>query len=216
MTFYTRKDWGARPAGPWPGSRGKTDIGTVHWSGTKITEGGTLPGSLEAQPKKPGRKWYRLWRDPNTPAAQRRKLSKMIRRYNTALREWKHSQEQEMPAYVLEAEKAVMRQFQNYHMDGHGWSDIGYHRVIFASGNVYEGRNFAATGAHAINANHTTGYCFVMGPGDEPTPAMIRTFHEMRHVDGVTRYKGHNQWPGNATACPGPRLTEVLKLPVNL
>lgn len=220
MKIYARHEWGARAPRSSPGTRTVNNEGVVHWSGSKITDGGLAAGLSEPRlpkPKKPGRKWYQLWRDPTSPKAQRRKISRVIRKYNAEMRYW-NAKTIGVTGYfdpkLIEQEKRIVRSFQNYHMDGHGWSDIGYHYVIFASGNVYEGRNINSWGAHALNANHTTGFCFVMGPGDTPSQEMLHAFHALRRMHGITRYRGHRQVPGNATWCPGPELERLLKLPV--
>uniref|UniRef100_A0A0K8U1N8 Peptidoglycan-recognition protein LB n=1 Tax=Bactrocera latifrons TaxID=174628 RepID=A0A0K8U1N8_BACLA len=49
--------------------------------------------------------------------------------------------------------KAAMRSMQNYHMDTHGWPDIGYSFAVGGDGNVYEGRGYEVVGAHAPNYN---------------------------------------------------------------
>jgi hypothetical protein len=204
---YTRAEWGARvPARPY-GNRPDNHRLIVHWSASRITPAGASAGDHEKRtpPKKPGAKWYRLWRNPNTPAAQRRKLSKAITKYNRALRAF-NLYERAMAAVdpkVVELEKAVMRQFQSFHMNGHGWSDLGYHEVIFASGNVYLGRPPSAYGAHCLNANDRLGFCFVMTEGDEPTPAMLRSYEDRIEYHGIRDAYGHRQILGNSTACPG-------------
>jgi hypothetical protein len=212
---YTRSEWGARvPARPY-GSRPANHRLVVHWSASKITPAGASAGSQERRPpKKLGAKWYRLWRNPNTPAAQRRKLSKAITKYNRSLRAFT-LYERAMASVdpkIVELEKAVMRQFQAYHMDGHGWSDLGYHEVIFASGNVYLGRPPTAWGAHCLNANERLGFCFVMTEGDVPTGAMLESYEDRVEFHGIRDAIGHRQVPGNSTACPG-RLIRDLGLP---
>lgn len=221
MYIYPRSSWDARPARNWPGTRMADDQAVVHWSGSKITPAGERAGEAEAlppKPRKPGLKWYRLWRDPNSPKAQRRNISRVIRKYNRDMREWKAATRDYLdvstPEFILEQEREVLRGFQRYHMDAHGWSDIGYHFAIFASGNVYACRNYGAYGAHAYNANHTTGIVFVMGPRDKATPEMLASFRALCQDKGIRRFRGHNQVPGNATACPGPDLTAKLHLPV--
>lgn len=221
MYIYPRRSWGARPARSWPGTRITDDQAVVHWSGSKITPGGKQAGDAEALPPKPGKpglKWYRLWRNPDSPKAQRRKISRVIRKYNRDLREWKAATRDmdtsPTPKHILEQEREILRGFQRYHMDAHGWSDIGYHFAIFASGNVYACRNYSAYGAHALGANHSTGIVFVMGPGDEATSEMLSSFYRLIQDKGIRRFRGHNQVPGNATACPGPDLTAKLRLPV--
>lgn len=209
MTLIPRDQWGAAPprgrftpADP----RGR---GTIHYSASPITP--AAAASTMARPEKPGPKWYRLWRSKATPVTQRRNISRAIRRYNEALRTWKAGQA--VPPALAAAERAVMRSIQAFHQGpARGWLDIGYHRVIFATGNVYEGRPLGVFGAHAVGANDTVGYCFVMGPGDQPTHQMLNAFNLQRHADEVTSIAGHRQRPGNSTSCPGDPLTRALGL----
>lgn len=57
---------------------------------------------------------------------------------------------------------AIVRSYQNYHLDGHGWSDIGYHFLVGEDGNVYEGRGWDAVGAHAPGYNgQGIGICMI-------------------------------------------------------
>lgn len=49
--------------------------------------------------------------------------------------------------------KASMRSMQNFHMNSHGWPDIGYSFAVGGDGNVYEGRGYEVVGAHAPNYN---------------------------------------------------------------
>ncbi len=212
MPVYTRSQWGARAPVREYGSRPDNHRLIVHWSGSKITPAGAAAGNDERQPpERPGRKWYRLWRNPNTPKAQRRRLSRAIRRYNRELRAFHLYQaaNEEIDPKVIDLEKRIMRQFQDYHMDGHGWSDLGYHEVIFASGNVYLGRPPGAWGAHCLNANDRLGFCLVMTEGDVPTPRMLAAFEDRVEEHGVIDGYGHRQIPGNATACPGRLVTDI-------
>ncbi|KAK3609446.1 hypothetical protein CHS0354_020381 [Potamilus streckersoni] len=48
---------------------------------------------------------------------------------------------------------AKVRSYQNYHMDGHHWSDIGYSFIVGEDGHVYEGRGWDEIGAHTYNYN---------------------------------------------------------------
>jgi N-acetylmuramoyl-L-alanine amidase len=57
---------------------------------------------------------------------------------------------------------AIVRSYQNYHMDFNGWDDIGYNFVVGEDGSVYEGRGWDAVGAHAIPYNSKSiGICFI-------------------------------------------------------
>ncbi|KAH9518935.1 Peptidoglycan-recognition protein SC2 [Bulinus truncatus] len=48
---------------------------------------------------------------------------------------------------------AQVRLTQNYHMDGRGYSDIGYSFMIGGNGEVFEGRGWDHLGAHTLNYN---------------------------------------------------------------
>ena len=43
---------------------------------------------------------------------------------------------------------AIVRGYQNHHMNIKGWLDIGYNFVVGEDGNVYEGRGWDNVGAH--------------------------------------------------------------------
>ena len=52
---------------------------------------------------------------------------------------------------------------------GRGWSDIGYHYVIYRDGTVHEGRNVDIAGAHCTNHNaHSIGVVYVGGVENKP------------------------------------------------
>lgn len=47
---------------------------------------------------------------------------------------------------------------------GRGWSDIGYHYVIYRDGTVHNGRDVDLIGAHCTNHNaHSIGVCYIGG-----------------------------------------------------
>jgi hypothetical protein len=57
---------------------------------------------------------------------------------------------------------AIVRSYQNYHIDCNGWNDIGYNFLIGEDGNVYEGRGWEAVGAHAPTYNtRSIGICII-------------------------------------------------------
>ena len=57
---------------------------------------------------------------------------------------------------------AIVRAYQNYHIDSNGWNDIGYNFVVGEDGNVYEGRGWEAVGAHAPTYNtKSIGICII-------------------------------------------------------
>lgn len=47
---------------------------------------------------------------------------------------------------------------------GNGWSDIGYHYVIYLDGTIHKGCEESAIGAHCLNHNaNSIGVCYVGG-----------------------------------------------------
>jgi N-acetylmuramoyl-L-alanine amidase len=58
-----------------------------------------------------------------------------------------------------------------------GWSDIGYHYVIYRNGQVHEGRDVDIVGAHCAGHNlHSIGVVYVGGvASDGRTPKDTRT-----------------------------------------
>lgn len=94
-----------------------------------------------------------------------------------------------------------------------GWSDIGYHYVVYRDGRVMEGRPVGQVGAHVSGHNAgTIGVAYVGGVSadgkaakDTRTPAQrssllwLRDQLMARHK-GIRKVTGHNQYA--AKACP--------------
>lgn len=109
---------------------------------------------------------------------------------------------------------AYVRQIQNQHMDGRGWSDIGYSFLVCTHGYVYEGRGLkrrsSANGSISLNEQHYA-VCALLGSAGvmKPTDAQlhgIRDAIEYCRAKGPAdgEIKGHRD--GYATACPGEPL----------
>lgn len=57
---------------------------------------------------------------------------------------------------------AAMKAMQDYHMDTHGWNDIGYSFAVGGDGEIYAGRGFNVVGAHAPGYNDkSVGICYI-------------------------------------------------------
>jgi N-acetylmuramoyl-L-alanine amidase len=56
---------------------------------------------------------------------------------------------------------AIIRSYQNYHLDTQGWNDIGYNFVVGEDGNVYEGRGWDNVGAHEPAYSKSIGICII-------------------------------------------------------
>lgn len=109
-------------------------------------------------------------------------------------------------AVGLEAAKAQFRAWQAYHMDTHGWSDIGYNFGIPRGcpvGTVFEGRGFGVWGAHAgSSGNDELGVLFMCGSADGgPTADQFATAQMFRALYARGRPTGHREHM--QTSCPG-------------
>ncbi|PVD20600.1 hypothetical protein C0Q70_18756 [Pomacea canaliculata] len=113
--------------------------------------------------------------------------------------------------------KATVRSYQNYHMDGHGWSDIGYSFIVGEDGNVYMGRGWTEIGAHTLNFNSVgIGICII---GDftsrVPNDAALNAVKHLiscglsnGHIRASYTLKGHRDV--GQTECPGTKLYELI------
>ena len=62
-------------------------------------------------------------------------------------------------------------EIRDWHVNGNGWSDVGYHYVIRRSGMVEEGRPVDKSGAHARGHNaDSIGICLVGGVDADQNP----------------------------------------------
>jgi hypothetical protein len=102
---------------------------------------------------------------------------------------------------------------RSWHLD-RGWSDIGYHFVIFRDGTVLTGRPIEKVGAHVKGHNTgTIGVSLEGGFGSATTDSFSDHFTEeqekalrdllkdLQNKYSVDKITGHNQYA--AKACPG-------------
>jgi|GEM_PF-329422 len=95
-----------------------------------------------------------------------------------------------------------------------GWSDIGYHYVVYQDGSVHEGRPVERAGAHAKGHNaDTIGVCYVGGlTKDGETPKDTRTGEQKAALDVLLRdlikrfpdialISGHHDYANRACPC---------------
>ncbi|WP_406296190.1 peptidoglycan-binding protein [Embleya sp. NBC_00888] len=108
-----------------------------------------------------------------------------------------------------------VRRLQDSHMDGNGWSDIGYSFVVCEHGRVFEGRGLerrnSANGTTSLNERHYA-VCALVGSSGSTTPTDAQ-LHGLRdaiehcraHGPAGDEIKGHRD--GYATDCPGGPLS---------
>ena len=94
-----------------------------------------------------------------------------------------------------------------------GWSDIGYHYVVYRDGSIHEGRNVNIAGAHCLGHNtNSIGICYVGGTArDGKTPADTRTVAqaeameklliELRRLYPRASIYGHRDFANKACPC---------------
>jgi N-acetylmuramoyl-L-alanine amidase len=104
---------------------------------------------------------------------------------------------------------------RRWHMDGNGWSDVGYHFLIRRDGALEGGRPLDKPGAHTKGHNKTTigiaytgGICPEEGTAEDTrTDEQKETLFEVlialkRIFPGIRAVSGHRDHPGVRKACP--------------
>ncbi|CAL7950367.1 unnamed protein product [Xylocopa violacea] len=113
---------------------------------------------------------------------------------------------------------AIVRSYQNLHIDDRGWFDIGYSFVVGEDGNVYEGRGWDYIGAHAPGYNtQSIGIC-VIGDFSDFLPnekalnavkALIDYGVSLGKISEDYHVIGHRQ--ARNTACPGTTFYKYVQ-----
>ena len=101
---------------------------------------------------------------------------------------------------------------RNWHVNGNGWSDIGYHWVVELDGKVRAGRPEQRVGAHVSGYNRSSiGICYVGGMSKDMKSSKDTRSQSQREsleqllLELKVRYpeaiiKGHNDFSNKA--CP--------------
>ncbi|XP_033606966.1 peptidoglycan-recognition protein SC2 [Cryptotermes secundus] len=115
---------------------------------------------------------------------------------------------------------AIVRSYQNYHIDFNGWNDIGYNFLVGEDGNVYEGRGWEAVGAHAPTYNtRSIGMCIIGDFTDRlPNPAALNALQQLidcgvaeKKIEAQYQLIGHRQNAASKTECPGNKLFQEIE-----
>lgn len=100
---------------------------------------------------------------------------------------------------------------REWHVNGRGWSDIGYHWVIRLDGSIEVGRPLEKSGAHTKGHNKdSVGVCYIGGcdadgkPKDTMNPEQEKAWRmivlSLRTLYGDLTIHGHNEFAKKA--CP--------------
>jgi hypothetical protein len=129
----------------------------------------------------------------------------------------------------LAATKAEVRRIQQFHQDGRGWADIGYHFLVDREGRVVEGRPLDFQGAHAFGDNNIGNigicllgnfaadterggsYAVVQSVPAAQLAGLEELVETLRSHYGIARGEVHGHSEMRGTECPGPFLMGWVK-----
>ena len=88
-----------------------------------------------------------------------------------------------------EGHNVPVETIRKWHVEGRGWSDIGYHFYIDLEGNIFKGRDIARMGAHCKGHNRNSiGICYCGGvEADGKTPKDTRNYQQIEALLCVLR-----------------------------
>ena len=88
-----------------------------------------------------------------------------------------------------EGQDIPVETIKKWHIEGRGWSDIGYHFYIDIHGKIQKGRDIAKIGAHCKGQNRNSiGLCYCGGvEADGKTPKDTRTDEQKDALLAVLR-----------------------------
>ena len=123
------------------------------------------------------------------------------------------------PLRGFAAVAAALRGWQNYHIDGQGWSDIGYQVAVDQDGNRYELRGLRTQSGANGDSDVNRRYCavlLILAPGEKPTDAMVREVRAVvtdarKMYPGARSLVGHGDIRPEPTACPGPLALAAIR-----
>lgn len=105
---------------------------------------------------------------------------------------------------------------KKWHLD-RGFSDIGYHFIVYLDGSIVTGRPIEKPGAHVKGMNaHSVGVCYIGGCDKDLNPKDTRTSEQIKALDMLlsdlmneypeASLHGHNEF--SAKACPSFKVDQ--------
>ena len=117
---------------------------------------------------------------------------------------------------TIEGKNYTVEDVRRWHVKDRGWSDIGYHFLIYLDGSVHAGRPIDKIGAHTSGYNtNSIGICYVGGldknkkSKDTRTDAQKKALRELlRDLKGIypnATIHGHYEFANKACPCFKPK-----------
>jgi len=112
----------------------------------------------------------------------------------------------------------TVEQIRDWHVNGRGWSDVGYHYLIDYEGQIHEGRPVEKVGAHVKGWNKDSiGICLIGNFEEHPVAAdqwfaleeLLSHLMDLYDLD-KDDVAGHKDFRGASTLCCGKHLHEAL------
>lgn len=110
---------------------------------------------------------------------------------------------------------------RHWHVNERGWTDVGYHYIIYLDGTIVKGRQDDVPGAHTRGLNKSSlGICYIGGvENDGKTPKDTRTDAQKESLEHLLQtlkatypeatIHGHNDFASKA--CPSFDATKEYK-----
>ena len=117
-----------------------------------------------------------------------------------------------------EGRNVSVQDIRRWHIEGNGWSDIGYHYVVLLDGSVRDGRPVSKIGAHCTGHNaFSIGIAYVGGcapdgktPRDTRTPEQKKALRELvaslQRIYPDATVHCHNEFANKA--CPSFKIQD--------
>ena len=120
-----------------------------------------------------------------------------------------------------EGQHITIDTIRDWHVNGRGWRDVGYHYIVYLDGTIKKGREDNVPGAHCKQFNRSSlGICYIGGvESDGKTPKDTRTeaqkeslnhlLHTLKAMHPEAIIHGHRDFA--AKACPSFDATSEYK-----
>jgi len=112
-----------------------------------------------------------------------------------------------------EGQHVTVETIRKMHIKDRGWSDIGYHYIIYLDGSIHNGRDVDISGAHCSGHNsHSIGVVYVGGvkkdgktPKDTRTEAqkksLVKILKALKKLYPNATIHGHYEYSNKACPC---------------